>query len=125
MKPTNPIHIGRDILTNREVTRSALLAYHAMWRNCWKKAVAQLLEIVYEPIYKDLSYGFKPERNCHQAIKKVISEIQTRKVSFIVEVVIQSFFDTLNHDMVIQFLEHDIADKKFTVIVKRLLKAGA
>ena len=89
-----------------------------------ESAVAQILEIVYETKFMDFSYGFRPRRNCHQAIKKVIGEVQTRKVSFVVEADIRSFFDTLNHDRLIQFLEHDIADKKFIEIIKRLLKAG-
>lgn len=87
-------------------------------------AVAQLLELVYEPRFLDLSYGFRPNRNCHQAIKKVINEVQNHKVSFMVEADIKSFFDTLNHDKLIMFLEHDIADVKFINIVRKLLKAG-
>ena len=89
-----------------------------------EKAVAMLLEIVYEPIFMNFSYGYRPQRNCHQAIKKVIEEVQIRKVSYVVEADIRSFFDTLNHDKLIQFLEHDIADRKFIGIVKRQLKAG-
>jgi group II intron reverse transcriptase/maturase len=89
-----------------------------------EKAVAMLLEIVYEPIFLDLSYGFRPGRNCHQAIKKVLNEVQCHKVSYVVEADIKSFFDTLNHDRLILFLEHDIADKKFIGIIKKLLKAG-
>ena len=89
-----------------------------------EKAVAQILDIVYEPIFKDFSYGFRPGRNCHQAVKKVIGEVQTRKVGYVVEADIHSFFDTLNHDWLIQFLEHDIADRKFIGIIERLLKAG-
>ena len=89
-----------------------------------ERAVAQLLEIVYEPIFKSFSYGFRPGRNCHQAIKNVLDEIQIRKVSYVVEADIRSFFDTLNHDKLIQFLEHDIADRKFMGIINRLLKAG-
>ena len=89
-----------------------------------EKAVAQLLEIVYEPRFMDSSYGYRPRRNCHQAIKKVIEEVQIRKVSYVVEADIRSFFDTLNHDMLIKFLEHDIADRKFIGIIKRQLKAG-
>jgi len=86
--------------------------------------VAQLLEIVYEPIFKDFSYGFRPGRNCHQAIRKVIDEVQHRKVSYVVEADIRSFFDTLDHDWLIKFLEHDIADRKFVDIVRKELKAG-
>ena len=87
-------------------------------------AVAQILEIVYEPIFIDSSYGFRPGRNCHQAIKKVINEVQKHKVCYVVEADIKSFFDTLNHDKLIEFLEHDIADRKFIGIIKRLLRAG-
>jgi group II intron reverse transcriptase/maturase len=87
-------------------------------------AIAQILEIVYEPVFKDFSYGFRPGRNCHQAIKKVRDEIQNHNVSYVVEADIRSFFDTLNHDKLILFLEHDIADCKFIDIIKRLLKVG-
>lgn len=89
-----------------------------------EKAVAQILEVVYEPRFLDVSYGFRPGRNCHQAIKKVIEEVQIRKVSYVVEADIRSFFDTLNQEKLIQFLEHDIADRKFIGIIERLLKAG-
>ena len=89
-----------------------------------EKAVAQILDIVYEPIFKDFSYGYRPGRNCHQAIKKVIEEVQNHKVNYVVEADIRAFFDTLNHDMLIRFLEHDIADKKFIGIIKRQLEAG-
>ena len=89
-----------------------------------ERTVAQLLEIVYEPIFKDFSYGFRPGRNCHQAIKKVISEIQSRKVSYVVEADIRSFFDLLDHEWLVKFLEHDITDRKFIGIIQRQLKAG-
>ena len=89
-----------------------------------EKNVAQLLEIVYEPVFKDFSYGFRPGRNCHQAIRKLIEEIQRHKVSYVVEADIRSFFDTLNHDWLIKFLEHDIADRKFIGIIRKQLKAG-
>lgn len=89
-----------------------------------ERAVAQLLEIVYEPIFMDFSYGFRPGRNCHQAIKKIINEIQNHKVNYVVEADIRSFFDTLDHDWLVKFLEHDIADRKFIGIIQRQLKAG-
>ena len=89
-----------------------------------EKVVANILEIVYEPKFCDNSYGFRPNRNCHQAIREVIEDIQYRKTDFVVEADIKSFFDTLNHDWLIKFLEHDIADRKFIGIIKRFLKAG-
>jgi RNA-directed DNA polymerase len=89
-----------------------------------EKVVADILEIVYEPKFCNNSYGFRPNRNCHQAIREVIEDIQYRKTCYVVEADIKSFFDTLNHDWLIKFLEHDIADKKFIGIIKRFLKAG-
>jgi len=89
-----------------------------------EKAVAQLLEVVYEPIFSDSSFGYRPGRSCHQALRKLVDEIQRRRVSFVVEADIRSFFDTLDHEWLIKFLEHDIADRKFIGIIRRLLKAG-
>jgi len=89
-----------------------------------EKVVAELLEIVYEPKFSDVSYGFRPKRNCHQAIREVIEDIQYRKTNYIVEADIKSFFDTLDHDWLLKFLEHDIADRKFIGIIRRFLKAG-
>ncbi|MCL1918641.1 MAG: reverse transcriptase domain-containing protein [Peptococcaceae bacterium] len=89
-----------------------------------EKNIAQLLEIVYEPKFKNFSYGFRPGRNCHQAIKEVINQIQHHRIRYVVEADIRSFFDTLDHDWLIQFLEHDIADAKFIDIIKKELKAG-
>ena len=89
-----------------------------------ESAVATLLNLVYEPRFLDLSFGFRCGRNCHQAVKRIMDEIQNHKVNYVVEADIRAFFDTLAHDKLILFLEHDIADKKFIGIIKKLLKAG-
>ena len=89
-----------------------------------EKAVAHLLEIVYEPRFLNCSFGFRPKKNCHQAIREVIEMVQYRKTNYIVEADIRSFFDTLNHEWLLKFLEHDIADRKFIDIIRKLLKAG-
>ena len=89
-----------------------------------EKVVAEILELVYEPKFCENSFGFRPQRNCHQAIREIIEDIQYRKINYVVEADIKSFFDTLDHDWLIKFLEHDIADRKFIEIIKRFLKAG-
>ena len=89
-----------------------------------EKSVAQLLEIVYEPRFLDSSFGFRPTRNCHKAVREVVEMIQKRKTNYVVEADIRSFFDTLDHEWLIKFLEHDIADKRFIGIIRKLLKAG-
>jgi group II intron reverse transcriptase/maturase len=89
-----------------------------------ESAVSRLLTAVYEPKFLDVSYGFRPERNCHQAISAMREAIAIKKINYVVEVDIKSYFDTMDHDWLIKFLEHDIADKKLIRLIKKFLKAG-
>jgi len=86
--------------------------------------IAQILTEVYEPKFYNCSFGFRPNRNCHQAVREIVESVQYRKVNYIVEADIKGFFDNVEHDWLIKFLEHDIADKKFIGIIKKFLKAG-
>ena len=89
-----------------------------------ENVIAQILTEVYEPKFYNDSFGFRPNRNCHQAVREVIEMVQYRKVNYIVEADIKSFFDNVDHEWLIKFLEHDIADKKFIEIIEKFLKAG-
>ena len=86
--------------------------------------MANILTQVYELKFMDCSYGFRPGRNCHKAISRMDEIIVTKKTSFIVDADIKGFFDNVNHDWLIKFLEHDIEDKNFIRYVKRFLKSG-
>ena len=85
---------------------------------------ADVLNAVYEPIFLDCSYGFRPNRDCHQAIKKLDNTIMRKRTNYIVEADIKGFFDNVNHDWLIKFLEHTIKDKNFIRYIKRFLIAG-
>ena len=89
-----------------------------------ENAVAQILNQVYEPKFYAFSYGFRPGRNCHMAVREIIEMVQYRKTNYIVEADIRSYFDTIDYEWLMKMLEHDIADKKFLNIVWRFLKAG-
>jgi group II intron reverse transcriptase/maturase len=86
--------------------------------------VAELLAAVYEPKFMNSSYGFRPERDCHQAISELRRQIIAEKTNFVVEADIKSFFDTMDHEWMMKFLEHDIADRKFLRLIGKFLKAG-
>lgn len=86
--------------------------------------MANILTLIYEPKFKDFSYGFRPKRNCHDAIKELNTVIMTKKCGFVVDADIKGFFDNVSHEWLIKFLEHDIADKNFIRYVKRFLKSG-
>lgn len=79
---------------------------------------------IFEPMFIDESYGFRPKRNCHQAVTHLRNMIVTRKVNYIVDADIKGFFDNINHDWMIKFLEYRIDDKRFIEIIKRFLASG-
>lgn len=89
-----------------------------------ENAVAQILSQIYEPKFYPESYGFRPGKNCHQAVREIIEMVQYRKTNYVVEADIRSFFDELDHEWLMKFLKHDIADEKFLRIIEKFLKAG-
>lgn len=88
-----------------------------------ERAIAKILVAVYEPKFLDCSFGFRPGRNCHMAVSTLLRHIHGL-TNYVVEADIRSCFDTINHDWMIKFLEHDIADKRLIELIKRGLKAG-
>lgn len=87
-------------------------------------AFRQILNFIYEPLFCDFSYGFREGKDCHQAILDVNHHIMFDKVNYVVDADIKGFFDNLNHEWLIKFLEHDIADKNFIRYIKRFLIGG-
>lgn len=86
--------------------------------------MANILNDIYENIFLDCSYGFRSNRNCHDVIKYINQTIMTKKVNYIVEADIKGFFDNVNHEWLMKFLEETIADKNFLRYIKRFLVAG-
>jgi len=84
----------------------------------------EILEAIYEPKFKESSYGFRPNRSCHDAIQKVNKHIMADKVNYIVDADIKGFFDNIDHEWMMKFLEHDIDDKNFLRYIKRILIGG-
>ena len=85
---------------------------------------ADILTEVYEPIFLDCSYGFRPNRDCHKAIKKLDEVIMKKKTNYIVEADIKGYFDNVNQEWLVKFLEHRIKDKNFIRYIVRFLRAG-
>lgn len=86
--------------------------------------MANILIAIYETKFKDFSYGFRPHRDCHQAITALNEVIMTKKTNYVVDADIRGFFDNVNHEWLIKFLEHDIKDKNFIRYIKRFLRSG-
>jgi group II intron reverse transcriptase/maturase len=89
-----------------------------------QSVMAELLGEVYEERFLDCSYGFRPGRSAHHVVGEINQIIMTRKVNYVLEADIKGFFDNVDHDWLMKFLENDIADKNFLRYVKRFLIAG-
>lgn len=86
--------------------------------------MANILNEIYECKFLDCSYGFRPNRDCHQAIREINQRIMTKRVNYILDCDIKGFFDNVNHKWLIKFLENDIKDKAFIRYVNRFLISG-
>ena len=84
----------------------------------------RVLDEIYKEKFYDFSYGFREGYSCHQAIREVNQIIMTKKVNFVVDADIKGFFDNVNHEWLMKFLEHDIEDKNFLRYIKRFLISG-
>lgn len=87
-------------------------------------AAKKILEAIYEQDFKDYSYGFRPNRSCHDAIKHLNKEVMSKPVNYIVEVDIERFFDRVSHYWLHNCLEERIKDPNFLWLIRRFLKAG-
>ena len=86
--------------------------------------MANILSDIYEGIFLDCSYGFRPGRSCHDVVREINHTVMTKKVNYVLEADIKGFFDNVNHDWLMTFLEHDIADRPYLRYIRRFLKAG-
>ena len=84
----------------------------------------KILEAVYEPMFLDCSYGFRPNRNCHKAIAKLENHIHRGNTNYILDVDIKGYFNNINQDWLIKFIEYRISDKLFIMYMNRFLKGG-
>ena len=86
--------------------------------------IAQILNEIYEPEFLDFSYGFRPKKSCHDALKELGKLIVHHKTSFIVDADIKGFFDNVNHEWMMEFLGERISDPNLLRLIKRFLIAG-
>ncbi len=83
-----------------------------------------ILQAIWEPEFRDCSYGFRPGRNAHQALKRLGEIITLDQTQWLVEADIKGFFDQVDHDWLMKFLAHRIADPVLLRVIRRFLKAG-
>ena len=88
-----------------------------------QQAIAQQLVPIYEPLFSDDSYGYRPGRNAQQALQKVKQYAEQGYTSAVL-VDLSKYFDTLNHELLMNLLRKNVHDKRVIELIKRYLKAG-
>lgn len=89
-----------------------------------QKAMSKILNAIYEQRFLNHSFGFRPGRNQHQALRELDRIIMRQPMRYVVDADIKGFFNHVDHDWLMKFLAHDIADPNLLRLIRRFLKAG-
>jgi group II intron reverse transcriptase/maturase len=89
-----------------------------------QRAVTEVLNAIYEEDFLGFSYGFRPGRSPHLALDALATGIHTKKVNWVLDADIRSFFDTLDHGWLIKFIEHRVGDRRLVRLIRKWLSAG-
>ena len=104
--------------------RQRPLAVAALEDKIVQRATAEVLNCIYEEVFLGFSYGFRPGRGQHNALDALCVGITSKKVNFILDADIQSFFDEVSQNWLVRFVEHRVGDPRIIRLVQKWLRAG-
>jgi group II intron reverse transcriptase/maturase len=117
-QPSRRVHIPKPDGRQRP------LAIASLEDKIVQRATATVLNAIYEGDFLGFSYGFRPGRSAHDAMDALLVGLEHRKVNFIVDADIRSFFDTVDQEWLIRFVAHRIGDQRIIRLIRKWLKAG-
>ncbi|HAM52564.1 MAG TPA: group II intron reverse transcriptase/maturase [Nitrospiraceae bacterium] len=89
-----------------------------------QRAVAEVLNAIYEVDFVGFSYGFRPGRKAHEALDALAIGIRRKNVNWVLDADIRGYFDSINHERLIKFIGRRISDRRILRLIKKWLKAG-
>jgi group II intron reverse transcriptase/maturase len=104
--------------------RQRPLAVAALEDKIVQRAMVAVLNTIYEETFLGFSYGFRPDHGAHEAMDALVVAIESRKVNYILDADIRSFFDTVSQEWLIRFVEHRVGDPRVIRLIRKWLKAG-
>jgi RNA-directed DNA polymerase len=89
-----------------------------------QKMMQQVLESIYEPLFLECSYGFRPGRGCHDAVQALLDHTYRNDIQTVIDIDLKNFFGTIDHELLESILKQKIKDPKFMRYINRMFKAG-
>ncbi len=115
---------ARRVYIPKGETEMRPLGISALENKIVERGIAWILESIYEQDFLNCSYGFRPDRNCHQALKELNDLIMFQPINHIVEADIKGFFDHVSHERLMAFIRVRIKDPSLLSLIEKFLKAG-
>jgi RNA-directed DNA polymerase len=116
--------MAKQVLIPKANGKSRPIAISCLEDKIVQMALAMVLESIFEPLFEDASMGFRPKRGAHAAMQRIYHLLRRNQRPYVVDCDIKSFFDSMNHARLVEFLERRISDKNFIRLIKRLLRMG-
>ena len=115
---------ARRVYIPKSKTEKRPLGISALENKIVERGITWILESIYEQDFLNCSYGFRPKRGCHQALKELNDLIMFKPVNHIVEADIKGFFDNVSHEKLLDFIRIRVKDTTLLNLIKKFLKAG-
>lgn len=115
---------ARRVEILKENGRTRPLSIYCYEDKLVQEALRRILEAVFEPHFHDEMMGFRSNRGCHKAIQKLNVMLEMRPTNYVLDADIKGFFDHIDHEWAVRFIESRIKDPNIIRLVRRMLKAG-
>jgi len=114
----------RRVFITKEDGRQRPLGVTALEDKLVQRATVEVLNGIYETDFLGFSYGYRQGKSPHHALDALYTGLLTRKVNWVLDGDISSFFDGLDHEWLIKFVEHRVADQRVVRLIRKWLNAG-